>query len=485
MYCLHLCFIHNWSGESWHTLILSLKIIISLPLPQYILHIPPREVHPKTGPVPLDELAGVTKGGTCTTNEGPEVDLHIQRHPFDKHRNVNVLTMHNHISKELKDKLPQQVNAMKFQFFDGKSDAFLRVATLKDNPDIPNPLMTFGNIIDHVRLYEATPDITGFEVGMLKMTEWLRQFFDKVLRDALKIVAEVLGDSGVANSSGIKTRRHANHVKEKFLFPMGTKERSLGQADTTSSYIARDKPFSGHSDTQLKPDLHDNRTREYHEDMMDIPTQSFSFRTDPREDIPGVVLEMKHGIPKGKGSYDNCEYVGHFHFSSSSNEFISKRHSEWIPLGHEAHMHWQFPGSQGMIHHKFRQVEESRGKAIRLIISPRKFQHLHLTKARQLKYFQKNPHVIGHINHNKEQVLELLRSSERSIPFDAIKCHKRTCTEVSNEAHPTKKKSSRGRAKERNAPDSPNTRSRIEVVRTMYKNDELFDFEQTKRRSVI
>ena len=61
----------------------------------------------------------------------------------------------------------------------------LSVATLS-NAEIPNPLMAFGNHIDRVRLYEATPDITGFETEVLKITEWLRLFFDNVLREALE-----------------------------------------------------------------------------------------------------------------------------------------------------------------------------------------------------------------------------------------------------------------------------------------------------------
>ena len=509
----------------------------------------PRKVHPKNGKkVPLDVLAGVTEDGTCTTGEGPEVDLHIQRHPFDKHRNVNVLTMHNHFSKEMVGGLPQRVNGMKFQYYEDKSNALLRVATLKPYADIPNPLMTFGNNIDRVKLYEATPNITGLETEILKITEWLRLLFDNVLRDSLKIVAGILGggdtgvakrvasspgmktrkparvavvspgvqtrihknhvlvDTGVAKrvasspgmkttkparvavvSPGVQTRKHKNQAEVKFPFPIGTEKESLGRADTTSTYIGRDKAFSGHSDTQLKPDLHDNVTREYHEDMMDIPTQSFSFRTDPNVNVPEVTLEMKHGIPQSEGdNVDYCEHIGYF--SSSSDRFVSsRRKSTWIPLGCEAHMHWQFPGSQGALYHYFKPKQKAKGKSIRLIISPRKFQHLHLSKERQEKEFLRCPPVISHKKHSITGVIELLRSSARAIPFNSIKPYKRPFVEC---AAPSKSAQS---AKETDAPkkevhsskDAPKKKARVEVVRTMYKNDELFDFEQTKRRSVI
>ena len=503
---------HSYSYYSFHNQMLTQTLFHTC---QY-----PRKVHPKNGmKVPLDVLAGVTEHGTCTRGEGPEVDLHIQRHPFDKHRNVNVLTMHNHFSKELVDGLPQQVNGMKFQNFEDKSNALLRVATLKPNPEIPNPLMAFGNHIDRVRLYEATPDITGFETEVLKITEWLRLFFDNVLREALEIVADILGnlDTRVANSIGIQTRKRAYQAdvtsvanspgntprrcthqadEVKFPFPMGTKEESLGRADTTSSYIGRDKAFSGHSDSRLKPDLHDNETREYHEDMMDIPTQSFSFRTDPSVNVPDVILEMRHGIPKSGGDgVDYCEHIGYF--SSSSDKFISSRcNSTWIPLGCEAHMHWQFPGSQGVLYHYFRPKENSKGKAIRLIMSPRKFQHLHLSEERQKKHFRKCPPVISNEKHEILRGIELLCSFSRAIPCNSIKRYKSTSMDKPEEdTRPSKPAPlSKQVAKPRKSGPLSKEASQLsrkekactkEVVRTTYKNADLFDFETTTRRNVI
>lgn len=79
--------------------------------------------------MPLDVIAGLTEGGTCVSEAGPTVEVHMQVHPEDPHRFVNVIVLEEYLSDKHMKEWADRVDELEFRRLKDTSKKFLRVSS--------------------------------------------------------------------------------------------------------------------------------------------------------------------------------------------------------------------------------------------------------------------------------------------------------------------------------------------------------------------
>ena len=380
--------------------------------------------HPAdSSPITLDILAGVSEEGTCMTTYGPKIDLHIQEHHTIKGRYVNVLVLHDYISKEFFDSCDHQLNELMFQNLNNNSNSFFRLATkLPDDRPTPLPLLTFGNNKNSLHLFEATSNISKMEEDILAMSGYLHRVLDGIENKVKQILTDIVqGRSDSVSDTMESLTSELEHVErsacyvsteEKIPYPEINEERPTEHPDTCAVQVGRDlKHYRAHTDGgDLKPCNHSNDSFLHHEKRQSVITHAIVKSQQSETPVPDRVVSISHSsFPNPDGSYKYCKYVGHF--SSVEDRFIPARDLDRIAMGGSNSLHMQMRGSQdGNFHHMESLLRKKNTRDfIRFVFSARLLQPFHLTRSRQMKCFQKYPPVSPYTEHNINNIVSMLK----------------------------------------------------------------------------
>lgn len=340
---------------------------------------------------------------SCCDGWNPTIELHMQKHPNQPNRFVNVIVMENVFSSELMTKWPELENQLSYAIQANNSDKFVRVASdLK-----PPPLVTFGNQSGHLKWREALPETKAIEKVVQRTTTFLFQLIDAAIVDVMEELVDcLLARSTIRTTRSAKRRRLETEKAENatvFKLPVTNGGVPHDVPDSIVSQASRrNNPYGHHSDsTPDKHDLCDNSEENpLHGDLLRVSTVCFS-------DSDEKIISLRHGIPTGSASKEHqfCKYWGFFRRNDDSTQvFIKNTTEEGIAIGGASHLHIQLPGSQGELHHY---ITATRKECVRFVHSCRHLKSLNLAgmiERRNKLYSGRNVRMIKNGCHQTSQL---------------------------------------------------------------------------------
>ena len=164
-----------------------------------------------------------------------------------------------------------------------------------------------------------------------------------------------------------------------------------------------ERTYSKHSDTDGKPDTHDDSRAFSHN--QNVQVVSFGFCHDNK----GNIVEDTHIKLQHERDGEKCNVIGYFETIEGSCIFQLIQDQIAIPIPGGSHIHWQQKGSQGFIKHAPIPVSKAgREKVIRTVMSVRTITPYQSQRVRYQKKSLKE-------KHNVSGVLSMLSGSERGL----------------------------------------------------------------------
>lgn len=287
----------------------------------------------------------------------PTIELHMQRHPQDLNRLVNVIIVENLFSPELMSKWTELEDELSYAIH-ANSDKLIRV----QSSVTPSPFVTFGTNARHLQWRQALPprDTKRIEEIVRDATTFLFQKIDAAIIEVMSEVKHCLSCSavkrrrlspGTQNDSGrLDADAYGSDIAFKLPINSDTSALPYDAPDSVISQASRsNNPFSHHSDsTPNRYDLCDNRySNQFHGNLLRVSTICFS-------DSDSKIVHLRHGLPAPNefGRHNYCDHWGYFSRNENGEQiFIKNEGRKGIAIGGSSHLHIQLPGSQGNLHH--------------------------------------------------------------------------------------------------------------------------------------
>ena len=402
----------------------------------------------------LDVIAGKNNASTttCADVTGPTIQLYLQKHPYIKNRFVNVLILKNHLSDDYIERtyIPS-FEKLAFQSSKAKkSNSFIRISSKeRSHPNEPIPVITYGNSIRSRKQYRAAA-ITCIEKNTCDFATLVFRAADKAVLNAIHQLETFLNECEGRTESEIQQSSQKKGPTNKssdcnqmlpFAFPIGN-DYPIDSPDSVVIQATTNIPYGNHSDSTT-PCNHNNNKQATSSDQMRIYTNAIA----PLAPIDDPLLTIRHGIPEANGENAMCKIVGYF--CSKKLAFVpwTLSNGDGIPVGGKSHAHVQWHGSQGMIHHYLRPLSEQ----VRIVESCRQLHPNQISHEQQKQEVIRDIKVFDADTQKITGVFALLTGEKRfvspinsDIPSKKKKKRSKrtrdTCTSVSLESHPTKKK---------------------------------------------